>query len=159
MTIVVQFQGEAHTRARGARTMQRHRQPRRLRRLPMLPPLPLLLLLPTAQALPMQEVPAPAQRQLKGVPMNGHCAVVSHHDSWEDDATGMVCCALPESPELSSHCAAQPHADRHLRSRCGRIGSRRRRGLCLASSSGTLSRSMSRCTRTRFTPPICSRTR
>ena len=60
----------------------------------MLPPLPLLLLLlPTAQALPMQEVPAPAQRQLKGVPMNGHCAVVSHHDSWEDDATGMVCCA------------------------------------------------------------------
>ena len=66
----------------------------------MLPSLPLLLLLlPTAQALPMQEVPAPAQRQLKGVPMNGHCAVVSHHDSWEDDATGMVCCAdCPNRP-------------------------------------------------------------
>ena len=61
-------------------------------------PLLLLLLLPTAQALPMQEVPAPAQRQLKGVPMNGHCAVVSHHDSWEDDATGMVCCALSKPP-------------------------------------------------------------
>ena len=146
--------------ARPRRTMERHRQRRRLWRLPMLPPLPLLLLLlPTAQALPMEAVPAPAQRQLKGVPMNGHCAVVSHHDSWEDDATGMVCCALPKSPELPGHRAAQPHTDRHLRSRCGRIGSRRRRGLCLASSSGTLSRSMSRYTRTRFTPPICSRTR
>ena len=79
--------------------MKRRRQRRLLCRLPTLPPLLLLLLLlPTGRALPMQAVSATTQRRLKGVPMNGNCAVVSHHDSWEDDATVMVRFALPNCP-------------------------------------------------------------
>ena len=31
-----------------------------------------------------------APRQLKGFEMDGHCAVVAHHDHWEDEATGTV---------------------------------------------------------------------
>ena len=54
------------------------------------PPLRLLLLLPAACALPAEVARAPAPRQLKGVPMDGACSVVSHHDNWEDEATGMV---------------------------------------------------------------------
>ena len=31
-----------------------------------------------------------APRRLKGFEMDGHCAVVAHHDHWEDEASGIV---------------------------------------------------------------------
>ena len=34
--------------------------------------------------------PVYASRELRGVDMMGECAVVAHHDNWEDEASGQV---------------------------------------------------------------------
>ena len=60
-------------------------------------------------------------RRLKGVPMDGECAKLAHHDSWEDDATGMV----SHAPNPSASPRALSEFSAHVMcSRNGTIGSR-----------------------------------
>ena len=60
-------------------------------------------------------------RRLKGVPMDGECAKLAHHDNWEDDATGKVC--HTPTPSTSPRVLYQFSAP-DMRSRNGTIGSK-----------------------------------
>ena len=55
-----------------------------------------------------------APRRLKGFEMDGHCAVVAHHDHWEDEATGTV-----RRYPATRHAHARAHASLPLAARVG----------------------------------------